>query len=135
MRRPNPVAPAIVLTQTLTPVSIAATTTAAQTFTVTGLVAGQPVFVNKPTATLGLGIVGARVSTTNTLEINYFNPTAAAITPPSEAYLIAQFQIPVDVQGNTVIQTASTVDQMQSILANAIRTALAASGLNLIAGA
>jgi hypothetical protein len=135
VKRPNPVAPMILLSQTLTPASVVSQTTAEQTFTVTGLVANQPVFINKPSAQPGLGIVGARTSTTNTLAIQYCNPTANAITPATETYLIGQFQIPADIQGNSIIQTAAQVSQGQSILANAIRSALASTSLNLIAGA
>jgi hypothetical protein len=76
---------------TLTPVSVAANTTAEQTFTVTGLPVNSQVVVNKPTVTAGLGLGGARVSAANTLALNYVNNTAAAITPPSEVYTIASF--------------------------------------------
>jgi hypothetical protein len=50
------------LLASLAPVSVAASTCAEQTFTVTGLVAGSPVWVNKPSAQNGLGIAGVRVS-------------------------------------------------------------------------
>ena len=66
----------------LSPVAVAANTTAEQTFTVNGLVAGDTVLaVNKPTAQAGLGIVGWRVSAANTLAITFSNNTAAPITP------------------------------------------------------
>lgn len=42
---------------TIDPASVAANTTAEQTFTVPGLKTGCAVFVNKPTATAGLGNV------------------------------------------------------------------------------
>lgn len=79
------------LQATLTPVSVAANTSAEQTFTVTGLPASSQVVVNKPTVTAGLGIGGARVSALNTLAINFINNTSAAIVPPSETYTIASF--------------------------------------------
>lgn len=78
-------------TQTLTPVSVAANTTAEQTFTVPGLPANSQVVVNKPSQQAGLGIGGVRVSALNTLAINFINNTAAAIVPPSELYTIGSF--------------------------------------------
>lgn len=66
----------------LSPALVAANTTAEQTFTVTGLAAGDTVYsVNKPTSQAGLGIVGWRVSAANTLAITFSNNTAAGITP------------------------------------------------------
>ncbi len=74
---------------TLSPVSVAANTTAEQTFTVNGLIVGDFVLVQKPTSQAGLGIVGARVSAANTLAVTYVNATAAPIVPTaSELYLI-----------------------------------------------
>lgn len=70
-----------VYTPSLTPAEVAANTTAEQTFTVTGLTAADKVFVNKPTAQAGLGIVGQRVSAANTLAITFANVTASPITP------------------------------------------------------
>lgn len=131
--RPNPVAPLVIYTQTLTPVSVAATTTAEQAFTVTGLVSGSAAWVNKPSFTPGLGIAGVRVSAANSLAINYANPTAAAITPPAEAYVIGNFQIPIDLNGTSVVQTAAGVSQQMSQLANAMRGAL--TSLGMMAGA
>lgn len=80
-----------VFTQTLTPVSVAANTSAEQTFTVPGLIAGGKVAVTKPSVTTGLSLGGARISAANTLALNFANNTAAAITPPVEAYQIAYF--------------------------------------------
>jgi hypothetical protein len=74
---------------TLSPAEVAANTTAEQTFTVTGLKAGDAVFVNKPTSQAGLGIAGVRVSAANTLAINFVNATGTPITPTaSQSYLI-----------------------------------------------
>ena len=74
----------LITSVTLTPVSVAANTTAEQTFTVAGLTSGQPVIVN-PTSNVsqlaGVGIAGARVSATNTLALTFINATSAAITP------------------------------------------------------
>lgn len=69
------------LTASLSPALVAANTTAEQTFTVAGLMPGDVVTVNKPTAQAGLGIVGARVSAADTLAITFANNTAAGITP------------------------------------------------------
>lgn len=68
-------------TAALTPAEVAADTCAEQTFTVTGITAGDAVFVNKPTAQAGLGIGGVRASAANQVGINFCNTTDAAITP------------------------------------------------------
>lgn len=75
-----------ILSVALTPASVGANTTAEQTFTVTGLNAGDVVTVNKPSAQAGLGIVNARVSSSNTLAITYVNATASPIVPTAETY-------------------------------------------------
>lgn len=78
-----------VFTQALTPVFVAANTTAEQTFTVPGLNVDDVVYINKPTAQAGLGIVGQRVSAANTLAITFSNNTASQITPTaSETYSV-----------------------------------------------
>jgi hypothetical protein len=73
---------------TLNPASVAAATSAEQTFTVNGLAVGDIVYVTKPTATAGVGIVGARVSAANTLAITFMNATAGALDPGSEVYTV-----------------------------------------------
>jgi hypothetical protein len=128
-----PVAPLLNYSQTLTPTSVAANTTAEQTFTVTGLVAGTPVWVNKPSWSSGIGIAGVRVSAANTLAITFTNSTTAAITPPSETYLIGNFQVPAPGAGNSVYQVVSQVINYLGNLTLAMRSALASMGL--IAGA
>jgi hypothetical protein len=95
------------LAVTLTPVSVAANTTAEQTFTVTGLPASSQVVVNKPSNTVGLGLGGARVSALNTLALNFINNTSAAITPPSEVYTIALFPAPAPAAGSTTSYNAA----------------------------
>lgn len=92
---------------TLTPVSVAANTTAEQTFTVTGLVSGQPVEVSKPSAQKGLAVVGARVSAANTLALNYANVTANAITPPTEQYVIGFYPDTIAAAGSVNTQLAA----------------------------
>ena len=127
--RLNPVAPLLLYSQALTPVSVASATTAEQTFTVTGLVASSPVWVNKPSLTAGLGIAGVRVSAVNTLAINYINTSGAAIVPPVETYLIGNFQVPSPGAGNVIYQTASPLINQIANLSNAQRAALVALGL------
>lgn len=76
-----------VVAVSLSPAIVGANTTSEQTFTVTGAAVGQFVYVNKPTAQTGLGIVGARVSAANTVAINFGNFTGGGITPTaSETY-------------------------------------------------
>lgn len=73
----------------LSPALIVLDTTAEQTFKVPGLAVGDWVFVNKPTAQAGLGIVGCRVTAANTLGITFSNNTGSSITPTaSQTYLI-----------------------------------------------
>lgn len=126
IKRPNPVAPLVIYSQTLTPASVAANTTAEQGFTVTGLIATTPVWVNGPSQTANVGITGVRVSAINTLGITFANPTAAALTPASGTYVCGNFQMPIDAPGNSIIQSAVLVQQQTTVLANAIRAALAA---------
>lgn len=77
-----------VIKQTLTPASVAANTTAEQTFTVTGLAVGDSLDINKASHQTGLSIGNVRVSAANTLAIQYVNTTASPITPTSEQYII-----------------------------------------------
>lgn len=132
-RRLNPVAPLLRYQASLAPVAVAANTTAEQTFNVTGLVAGSPVWINKPSWTSGLGITGVRVSAANTLAITYCNVTSASITPPTETYTIGNFQVPAPGAGNSVYQTVSPVMNATTTLANALRAST--TSLGLIAGA
>lgn len=76
--------------ETLTPVAVAASTSAEQTFTVSGLVTGRSVVVNGPAPTAGTGIVNARVSAANTLALTFGNFTAGSLTPASGTYLVTQ---------------------------------------------
>lgn len=77
-----------VYSQSLDVGSVAANTTAEQTFTVTGLTTTDKVFVNKPSFSAGLGVCNARVSAANTLALTFNNNTAAAIDPAAETYAI-----------------------------------------------
>lgn len=69
------------LTVTLSPTSVAANTSAEQTFTLAGLETSDIVTVNKPTAQAGLGIVGFRVSAADQLAITFGNFTGSPIVP------------------------------------------------------
>lgn len=79
-----------VVSLTLSPASVAANTTAEQTFTLPGLRASDAVCgISKPTAQAGLGIVGMRVTAANTIGITFSNNTASPIVPTaSEVYLV-----------------------------------------------
>ena len=82
-----------VITQFLTPASVAANTTAIQTFTVNGLSVGDSIDVNKPSHQVGLSIGNVFVSAPNTLQIQYVNTTSATpITPTAETYIIGGTQ-------------------------------------------
>lgn len=131
--RLNPVAPLLLYSPSIAPASVAANTTAEQTFTVTGLISGTPVWINKPSFTNGIGITGVRVSATNTLAITYANATANAIVPPTETYLVGNFQVPAPGNGNCVYQTAAAILDRVGTLAAAERSALV--NIGLIAGA
>lgn len=76
---------------TISPGSIAASTTAEQTFAVANLGTGDVILsVTKPTAQAGIGIVGARVASAGTIGINFVNASTAAVTPTAtQAYQIA----------------------------------------------
>lgn len=81
---------------TLSPVAVAINTTAEQTFAATGigLIVGDVVLVQKPTAQAGLGIVGQRVSAADTLAVTFMNDTAGSITPTaSEIYTVMVWRI------------------------------------------
>lgn len=78
----------VVYSQSIDVASVAANTTAEQTFTVTGLTTADKVIVNKPSLSAGLGIVNARVSAADTLAITFVNATSAAIDPAAETYAI-----------------------------------------------
>lgn len=75
---------------TLSPASVAANTSAEQTFTVPGLLGGDVVSgINKPTAQAGLIIGNVRITAAGLLAITFGNLTAAPIVPTaSEVYFI-----------------------------------------------
>ena len=73
---------------TIDPVSVAANTTAEQTFTLLGISNTDTIIVNKPSLTAGIGIVGARASAKDQIAVTYINVTGGAINPASEEYSI-----------------------------------------------
>lgn len=99
--REMPVSPFIIFKQLLTPVSVAANTTAEQQFTVTPIPAGATLVINKPSHQTGLAIAGCRVSAANTIQITYENLSAVAITPTAEVYTIGVFTTPGPGFGHT----------------------------------
>ncbi len=131
--RPAPAAPCLTYAVTLTPAAVGPNTTAAQDFTVTGLIASSIVAVNKPSFTAGLTLAGTRVSAANILEITYGNCTAATITPPAETYLIANFQQQFGDAGTAWIHSFSPQQYQAVMLDNAIRSAM--FNMGQIAGA
>lgn len=77
----------------LTPSSVAANTTAEQTFTVAGLVVNDILTVNKPSLNAGIGIANVRVSAADTLAISYINTTGGGLTPTAETYKIVSVRL------------------------------------------
>jgi hypothetical protein len=69
--------------------AIGAATSVARTYTVQGLRLGDVVTANKPSAfTAGLGLVNARCSATDTLELTFINATAGGLSIQAENWLI-----------------------------------------------
>lgn len=78
-----------VFSGSLTPgATSAAIQTSTQTFTITGLLVGDIVWVNGPAPTSLCPNVAARVSSLNTLALDFSVLTAAACTPAAGAYTI-----------------------------------------------
>lgn len=74
---------------TISPVSVAANTTAEQTFTLSGVQLNDVVSATKPTLQAGLGIVNARVSAANAIAITFSNNTGSPIVPTAaETYVV-----------------------------------------------
>lgn len=80
----------------ITPAATAANTSAAQTFTVPGLVTTDIVHVSCSGAqTAGIFIANARVSAANTLSIQFANCTGTSATAASGNYIVEV----IDVEG------------------------------------
>ena len=72
--------------------SVAANTSAEQSFAVKGLRPGDFVALSKPSVNAGLVVSTARVSAADTLAITFGNHTAGAIDPAVETYLVFYFR-------------------------------------------
>lgn len=73
----------------LTPSSVGANTTAAQTFTVRGLLTGDIIQITTNVAqTAGIGIANTRVTANDTLEITFSNSTGGGVIPVAGVYVL-----------------------------------------------
>ena len=81
-----------IYSQALDVASVAANTSAEQTFTVQGLTTDDIVIVNKPSLDAGLAVGNARVSAADTLALTFINSTSGAVDPGSETYKILAFR-------------------------------------------
>ncbi len=68
--------------------SVAANTSEAETFTLTGAKIGDFVAVSKPSVEAGIMFGSARVSAANTIEVTVMNTTAGAIDEASETLIV-----------------------------------------------
>lgn len=82
-------------TVSLTPATVAPATTSEQTFTVTGLLTTDVVYVNAPGATVTTtGIVGSRVSAAGVLAVSFMNTSGTTTaTPVSGAYIVGVLRV------------------------------------------
>lgn len=71
---------------TFDPAAVAAATTAEQSVTVNGVQVGDFIIPEKPSATAGVGIVNARVSAANTVQLTFVNATAGSVNATSETW-------------------------------------------------
>jgi len=80
---------------TITPSAVATITAPVQTFAATGigLLTTDTVLVTPPSVTAGVTIGATYVSAADTLAIQFVNPTAGSLTPPSGAYIITVFRV------------------------------------------
>ena len=81
----------IVLQVNLTPVSVAANTTAEQSFTIQGLLAGDQIsafILQSAYPNSDVSPVNLRCAANNTLTVAYQNGTAGVLTPPSGNYYV-----------------------------------------------
>jgi hypothetical protein len=129
--RPGPVPPAYLIPIYLTPVAVAANTTAEQAFTVVGVPSTASVKAIKGSATAGLAVVGCRVSGANTVYINYENDTAGALTPPAEFYNLEVFLTPAPGVGNRVGMAVNQACNMEIDQGNDVRNQFDIMGVEL----
>lgn len=107
----------------MTPVAVATITTAEQSFgsagvsqatAATGILAGDVILaVNPPSMTAGVGISGFRVdvAVNDKFYVQFVNPTAGSVTPPTGTWLItvARYSQSVSVTPGTLSTLPSTV--------------------------
>ena len=73
----------------LTPVAVAANITAAQSFTVPGILSTDHIYVSSVAAqTAGIWIAECRASADNTISVQFGNCTAGSLTPVAGNYII-----------------------------------------------
>lgn len=79
---------------TLTPSAVSATTAPVQNFAATGigLKTTDRVVVNPPSTTAGVVQASAYVSAADQLSLQFVNPTAGSLTPPSGTYYVTVFR-------------------------------------------
>lgn len=126
--RPQAPNPFILQSVTLTPTVVGALTTAEVSFAVSNITVSTAVWVNKPSFTSGIGVVGCRAVSTNVIGITYVNNTAVSITPPVETYLVGNFPTPVGV-GHQIQQQVQSGVQQDFQLTTEIRNALVSMGI------
>lgn len=80
----------VTFTPSLSPVLVAANTTAEQSLAVAGILTTDKLLsVIKPTAQAGLGLVGWRIPSNGNIALNYVNDTAGGLTPTAaETYTV-----------------------------------------------
>jgi hypothetical protein len=80
---------------TLTPSAVAATSAPIQNFAATGigLLTTDTVVVTPPSGTAGVTQGGTWVSAADQLTIQFINPTAGSLTPPSGTYYVTVFRV------------------------------------------
>lgn len=77
-----------VLSLSLTIASVAANTSAEQTFTVKGVKPGDFMEVSKPSLHAGLGVGNVRVSAKDQIAIQFTNSTGSPIVPGAETWTL-----------------------------------------------
>jgi hypothetical protein len=125
--RPQPAAPSSIYSPYLTFTNaVTANSCAELSATVTGVPMGAVVVVNKSSSfTNNLSILGARVSATNTIQINFQNISGAAIIPPAEVYTVEVFNQMPSGALNSNIQSVNLSAALNADLTNEIRDTLA----------
>lgn len=130
-QRPQVGNPMVLQSVTLTPTIIGALTTAEVQFAVSNITVSSCVWVNKPSFTSGIAVVGCRAVSTNVIGITYVNNTSASITPPVEQYLVGNFPNVIGA-GNQLQQQVLLGFQQGNWLSNEVRQTLI--GLGILVG-